>query len=352
MIGKELSDFDDIFIKSNDLTHLQGPTVIALAHNEMYFLPSWLKHYRNLGAERFIILDDASDDHTLDYLTAQPDVMVVGSNYRFGDTVPVVVRAGLNSQTIEKHQMKLLWRMILSDKFTLDRWAVQADLDEFLILPRESSLRSIFEELDHLEFDAVTTTMLDVYPPDIMGLQAQMSQNTVKFEDDWYFDARAHRLPKKGKLKQVYAGSRARLHHQFLIKQRLSLLARARAETQRGLSALRGKGPYKNINSTRKYSLVRWRRNTWMRSAHDVDLAISPSHHLPIVHMKFTGDLYRRAQVAIRDKSYYKGSSEYVLLVELLAEMEQQNASFLCRSSASVHDLDKYHETKLILGFR
>jgi hypothetical protein len=89
-----------------------------------------------------------------------------------------------------------------------------------------------------------------------------------------------------------------------------------------------------------------------MQSAHDVGLAISPSHHLPIAHMKFTGDLYRRAQVAIRDKSYYKGSSEYVLLVQLLAEMEKKRASFLCPCSASVHNLDKYHEAQLILGFQ
>jgi hypothetical protein len=54
MNGEDLLSYDDIYIKSNDLTHVTGPTVIALAHNEMYFLPAWLDHYRKLGAERFI----------------------------------------------------------------------------------------------------------------------------------------------------------------------------------------------------------------------------------------------------------------------------------------------------------
>jgi hypothetical protein len=67
--------------------------------------------------------------------------------------------------------------------------------------------------------------------------------------------------------------------------------------------------------------------------------------------MKFTGDLYRRAQVAIRDKSYSNGSAGYLRLAALLAEMERRQASFLCPRSASIHDRAAFHNAQLILGF-
>lgn len=47
--SQNLMSYDDIYIKSNDLTQVDGPTVLAIAHNEMYLLPAWLDHYRKLG---------------------------------------------------------------------------------------------------------------------------------------------------------------------------------------------------------------------------------------------------------------------------------------------------------------
>ncbi len=42
--------------------------------NEMARLPHFLDHYRALGVGQFLIVDNASDDGTADYLAAQPDV--------------------------------------------------------------------------------------------------------------------------------------------------------------------------------------------------------------------------------------------------------------------------------------
>lgn len=340
--------YDDIYIKSNDLTQVDGPTVIALAHNEMYFLPTWLDHYRKLGAERFIILDDASTDNTLAYLRAQLDVMVVGSHRRFGDTVPVIDRLDPTGQTVEMRRMAHLWRMILMEKFTLNRWVVQADLDEFLIIPEGRTLTSIFEKFAVSDYDAITTTMLDIYPASIKALRAQMTQHTANFADDWFFDALPHRLPKADHFRVVYHGSRARLFHHFLPKTAMPPHKHLR---ERLRFWYRREGAYRKVNDTQKFSLVRWRPGTWMQSAHRISLPVSPKHHLPILHMKFTGDLYRRAQIAIRDKSYYKGSKGYVQLVELLSEMERRGASFLFPKSTPIRDVGAFHRAGLILGF-
>lgn len=348
MSSQNLMSYDDIYIKSNDLTQIDGPTVIALAHNEMYFLPAWLDHYRKLGAERFIILDDASTDNTLDYLRAQSDVMVVGSHRRYGETVPVIDRLDSTGQRVEMRRMVHLWRMILPEKFTLNRWVVQAALDEFLVLPEGQTLSSVFEALAASEYDAITGTMLDIYPASIEALRAQTTQPAVNFADDWFFDALPHRLPKAGQFREVYHGSRARLFYHFLPKTAMAPHKRLR---ERLRFWYRRERAYRMVNCTRKFSFVRWRPGTWMQSAHSISLPISPRHHLPILHMKFTGDLYRRAQVAIRDKSYYKGSQGYVNLVELLSEMERRDASFLFPKSAPIHKISAFYSAELILGF-
>jgi hypothetical protein len=345
--GQDLLYYDDIYIKSNDLTDHSGPTVIALAHNEMYFIPAWLNHYRTLGAERFIVLDDASTDDTLNYLSKQPDVMVVGSRRRYGETVPVIDRSDPTGQTVKMRRMGHLWKMILPEKYAMDRWVVQTDLDEFLVLPEGQDLGSVFAQFATADFDAVTGTMLDVYPEKIDVLRDQMTQSSVNLADDWYYDARPHSRPFSGTFREIYGGSRSRLEYEFLPRPRVPIWRRLRLLARR---IIRGTGPYPHVNETRKYSLVRWRPGTWMRNAHLINLRSSPSHHLPILHMKFTGDLYRRAQVAIRDKSYSKGSAGYLRLAALLAEMERRQASFLCPWSASIHDRAAF-KAQLILGF-
>lgn len=345
----DMMSYDDIYVKSNDLSHVAGPTLIAMVHNEMYFLPAWLEHYRKLGVERFILLDDASTDATLDYLKSLPDVMVVGSKHRYGDTVVVADRSTLNAQDGQTRKFGHLWRMMMTEKYALDTWAVHADADEFLVLPKGRCLGDLFEEFASADFDAVTGTMLDTYPADIGTLRDQMTHTSVNLSDDWYFDARPHRLPKAGRFRKVYAGSRSRLFHDFLPRPALHPAPWLKYHIRR---LWHGRGPYRYANETEKFPLIRWRPGTWMQSSHKVSLRISSSHHLPILHMKFTGDLYRRAHIAIRDQSYYRGSADYVRLVELIAEMESRNASFLCPWSAPIHDPEAFMKGQLFFGFR
>lgn len=54
------------------------PTDAILAfsavRNEMLRLPYFLKHYRALGVDHFLIVDNDNDDGTAEFLAAQPDV--------------------------------------------------------------------------------------------------------------------------------------------------------------------------------------------------------------------------------------------------------------------------------------
>lgn len=348
-MNHDLTYFNDIFVKHNDLSNVTGPTVIALAHNEMYFLPAWLAHYRKLGAVRFIVLDDASTDGTLSYLSAQPDVMVVGSHYRFGDTVPVVSRLDSTGETVEMRRMVHLWRMILPEMYTMNKWVVQAALDEFLVLPDGISLGTVFDSLDGAEFDAVIGTMLDVYPRNIVEMRRQKDEATFDLTEEWFFDAELHRQP--GESRHIYPGSRARLQYQFLPTPEMPLQRRLWKKLKILLRSRLGKIRYPSVNATNKYSIVRWRPGTWLASAHQINLKVSKQHLLPILHMKFTGDLYRRAEIAVHDKSYYNGSKQYIDLVHLLEIMEKREGSFLYHNSASIRDVEAFRRSGLLVGF-
>ena len=51
-------------IRANPMLGSYAATVCAIVHDEMFFLQAFLAHYRRLGADRFIILDDCSTDGT------------------------------------------------------------------------------------------------------------------------------------------------------------------------------------------------------------------------------------------------------------------------------------------------
>jgi hypothetical protein len=85
----------------------------AICRNEMYFLPEFLAHYRNIGIDHFVFLDDRSTDGTTDFLNDQPDVSIVTSDFTYGTTV--VPSAGpFAGKTI---RMQNLWRNQLLDEF-------------------------------------------------------------------------------------------------------------------------------------------------------------------------------------------------------------------------------------------
>jgi len=85
----DFSAFDDLSIVSGRIQPGAPVTLLTIVHNEMFFLPAFLAHYRSLGIEQFVVLDDASTDGTQSFLAQQPDVVVVKSSYRYGDTITV-----------------------------------------------------------------------------------------------------------------------------------------------------------------------------------------------------------------------------------------------------------------------
>lgn len=117
--------------------------------NEIERIDWFLKHYRELGVDHFIFVDNGSDDGTRDALLGQPDVSVweTLASYRAS-------RFGLD------------WINALMLRNGRGHWCVVADADELLIYPHHDrrDLRALTNWLDGQGQSVLPAMLLELYP--------------------------------------------------------------------------------------------------------------------------------------------------------------------------------------------
>lgn len=321
-------------------------TVCAIVHDEMYFLPAFLAHYRGLGADRFVILDDRSTDGTADYLAGEPDVMVVESPLRYFEDVAYTPeeRAGV----LETRAVRL-WRDQMMTAFCDGQWAVMVDPDEFLALPDGLGLPAFAARLEAEGAGAVWGAMIDMYPRaigDITGPHAAPTgPGGFEMAGPWFFDARPHIDP--GQLVQspaiprtVYPGSVSRLFATWGVLEQGSALRRLR----RRISGYR----YQGASMIHKTPLVRWQAGDRFLNCHVTTKPVSTTHAVAILHFKFTADLGRKIEYALTSGGYNQGSRSYRLYASLIEKMMRADASFLDKVSREYSSWEDLQSTGMI----
>lgn len=109
-------DLQALFTRVNQaaLETSEAITLYTVNRNNFAFLRPWLRHYRDLGVERFIVVDDGSQE-PLENWMAGDDVFIVRP--RFGAF----------------RTSKVFWLRVLMGTFqTPGSWVLTADVDEFL----------------------------------------------------------------------------------------------------------------------------------------------------------------------------------------------------------------------------
>ena len=313
----------------------------------MYFLPTFLAHYRNLGVERFVFLDDRSNDGTQQYLFAQPDVVIVQSNHTYGE--PARERDGCpESTTTRSRRYSVLWRSLLHDMFAEGKWALQVDLDEFVCVPDGTTIREFVSTLDELDLRAVWGVMLDIYPRDIASLNELSGARLHSMSGDWYFDAERHlRLRKHRGPSVVYAGARARLYETYGVDRLYSQLKVSTKHIRHPWpSRIWNREPnFKQYNSLQKPVLIKWGPDCQYHSSHSINLNGSSQYLLPIQHFRFTGALHERIRTGLEEGGYYNQSADHQLLKELLGVMSRRAGSFLYSNSRQIGGFDGFRRS-------
>lgn len=177
---------------------IRGDDILVLStlRNEQVRLPYFLRYYRDLGVSHFLIVDNASDDGSRDYLAEQPDVSLwttQGSYKR--------ARFGVD------------WLNWLARRYGHGHWCLTVDPDEFLIYPFSDtrSLRALTDWLDASSIRSFGAMLLDMYPKGTIDAQPyQAGQNP--FEIASWFDSGNYMISRNHKFGNLWiqGGPRAR----------------------------------------------------------------------------------------------------------------------------------------------
>lgn len=263
--------------------------LIFLTHNDRRFLPSFLKHYRELGVTRFICVDDQSTDGTRELLIAEPDVDVFGSDVRYRDA-----RRGR------------LWREALFAMYGENRWYLNVDSDEYLVY-QDCEIRALPEFISALEkrgIERCPAPMIDLYPNrDLQTAHFDGSTDQMPWEVAPLLDGSGYRLTMDKRALTLRGGMRARL---FNVEAELM-----------------------------KYPLLFWRKGYSLGiSIHQpapYHLNFAPIYGV-LLHFKFFSDTAERAREAVKDGQYFSGASEYKKIVRFM----ESNVHSSIESRASI----------------
>lgn len=149
----------------------------ATVRNEIVRLPYFLQHYRRLGVNHFLIVDNDSDDGTAAYLAEQPDVSLwtTSQSYR-------LARFGMD------------WLGWLQWQYGDQHWCLTVDADELLVYPdcETRDLHALTGWLDAQGLDSFGAIMLDLYPKGPLGSAVYAPGEDPTKVLDW-FDADNYR---------------------------------------------------------------------------------------------------------------------------------------------------------------
>ncbi|PWE50183.1 glycosyl transferase family 2 [Thioclava sp. NG1] len=168
----------------------------AVMRNEARRLPFFLKHYRKLGVDHFLIVDNGSTDDTAALLAEARDVSLwqTAGSYRAS-------RFGLDWVT---------WLML---RYGHDRWCLTVDADELLIYPYHDSrpLPALTDWLDRSEQRCFPAMMLDLYPKGPLGAQRYEAGQDPRKILRW-FDAGNYMMTRQDRTDALWiqGGPRAR----------------------------------------------------------------------------------------------------------------------------------------------
>ena len=336
----DIERYDDLreVYRGSDVSN-SGLTFTGIARNEMHFLPIFLREYRKLGVQRFIIIDDASSDGSVEFLASQPDVILVSSDARYGDAVKLGAPFAQN----RKHRREITWRNVLLARYGIGRWTVHHDLDEFVSLPEGMTLQSLIDKLEALRQRMAWGVMLDVYPRSPSNLPEMQTAGHLDLEAQWYFDGKRHLSMAFGEMpKTIYGGSRARLLMLHGMHPRAN-------SWQRRWPALSSRfAP--SIVGLRKPFLAKWDNDTMMLNSHTATLPSNRQMLLPLRHFKFNAEAVEKIRRAAVEGQYFNGSAAYKSLDLLLSKMVDVDAPFTCGFSRPVTGYEGFAKAGVAFG--
>ncbi len=262
--------------------------LFSTLRNERVRLPYFLRYYREMGINHFLIVDNDSDDGTREYLAEQKDVSLwhTGASYK-------AARYGMD------------WMNWLLLRYGHNHWTLTVDPDEFLVYPFSDTrpIRALTDWLDTYDIRSFPAMLLDMYPKGPIDAQPyREGQNPLEIAQ--WFDSGNYTISRNWYFNNLWiqGGPRARMFF--------------------------ADNPYSGP-SLNKIPLVKWqRRYAYVSSTH---MLLPRGLNMVyddwggekvsgcLLHAKFISPLTAKVAEELERREHFAGSREYIAYSEQLS---------------------------------
>src|SRR5271155_2620627 len=254
-----------------------APIVICVVKNERDRIPDFLRHYRAAGIERFVFIDNQSDDGTFELLQRQPDLDL----YRRPGAFDWMRKQGWINKVIEI--------------YGYERWYIYVDADEHIV----------FDEIEQRGFTDLTLQMTRRGVRRVRGFLLDMYADGAVLESRYapgeplaaaypFFDREGYREERYQQVISYKGGPRMR--------------AFAAADPQ-------------FLPELTKYPLFWTMPGEYMANPHHIwpyNDNFDSDRYLAILHYKFLPGIMDKVREAIKQANYWDGSLEYRCYAKIL----------------------------------
>ena len=280
-------------------------TLVSVWRNEIFFAPAFLAHYRALGVEQFLVLDDGSTDGTREFLLAQPDCVVLRSDLGFAD--PVVMRDPAGR--IAKRRAGTYFKIALPQAFLSGRCALYADADEFLLLPPGVlGLDAVLARMTAGGHRAVLASVVEFYPrhlADLDGAGPVRALEDLLAQCPYHDQTRLLDLGPDGRFAKIAPSASRRLFERFALRP----------------------PPGGMRNSPRhKTPILVHGQGAFRTGSHDASVPVAGDMLLCLAHFVFTARWKAKIDAALARRAHADGAAKYGLYAALHAELSAPGA--------------------------
>lgn len=281
-------------------------TLFSTMKDEMGFLPAWIAHHRAIGFEQFLIWDDQSTDGSVEWLSTQPDTVVMQSRLSFGEELRVTMPDGRR----RKERAGTYFKMAVPQQFLAGRFVGYLDADEFLILPPgSSSIAEVVSRLTDLGETAIAASLVEFFPSGSEGLIGALPQDFDGLVAAYpWFQATPLIELRQGEMPRPVGPSKTALLYQAysvqppVVRKGLRRIWMPRAEKRRQLA---------QTSPRYKTPLIRRTAASWAVGSHNASVPPVPDHMLTVAHFVFAAHFREKIETAIRRGAHAHGARKY-----------------------------------------
>lgn len=182
--GRELCCLQD----NTDKIDATDILVFCVLRNESHRLPFFLRHYRALGVNHFVFVDNGSTDGFCEQVVSDSDVTIYFTRASY-----------------KKAKFGALWLNSLLRKHGSGHWCLTVDADEMLIFPgwEQQGLPPLTRKLDAQGRNSFFATMVDLYGRGNL-LSARYLPGMSPLDVTPYFDQTGYQRSENWKLNTMF----------------------------------------------------------------------------------------------------------------------------------------------------